>query len=90
MEEIRSAYYLRVMAQDRPGVLAQVAGALGRHQISIASVLQKERSGVAAVPIVMMTHEARERDMRRALEEIDRLGVVAGRTVMLRVEGRHS
>jgi homoserine dehydrogenase len=90
MEEIRSAYYLRVMAQDRPGVLAQVAGALGRHQISIASVLQKERSGVAAVPVVMMTHEARERDMRGALEEIDRLDVVAGRTVMLRVEGRHS
>ena len=90
MEEIRSAYYLRVMAQDRPGVLAQVAGALGRHQISIASVLQKERSGVAAVPVVMMTHEAHERDMRGALEEIDRLDVVAGRTVMLRVEGRHS
>lgn len=90
MEEIRSAYYLRVMAQDRPGVLAQVAGALGRHQISIASVLQKERSGVAAVPVVMMTHEARERDMRGALEEIDRLDVVAGRTVVLRVEGRHS
>ena len=90
MEEIRSAYYLRVMARDRPGVLAQVAGALGRHQISIASVLQKERSGVAAVPIVMMTHEARERDMLGALEEIDRLGVVAGRTVMLRVEGHHS
>jgi len=90
MEEIRSAYYLRVMAQDRPGVLAQVAGALGRHQISIASVLQKERSGVAAVPVVMMTHEAHERDMRGALEEIDRLDVVAGRTVMLRVEGRRS
>jgi homoserine dehydrogenase len=89
MEEIQSAYYLRVMVQDRPGVLAQVAGALGRHRISIASVIQKERSGVSAVPIVMMTHEARERDMRGAIEEIDRLGVVAGRTVMLRVEGHH-
>jgi homoserine dehydrogenase len=87
MEEIESAYYLRVMALDRPGVLSQVAGVLGRHQISIASVLQKERHEVAAVPIVMMTHEARERDMRRALEEIDRLPVVASRTVALRVEG---
>ncbi len=88
MEEIRSAYYLRVMAQDRPGVLSQVAGVLGRHEISIASVLQKERHHVAAVPVVMMTHEAQERNMRAALEEIDRLPVVAGRTVMLRVEAR--
>ncbi|MGH7264445.1 MAG: homoserine dehydrogenase [Candidatus Rokuibacteriota bacterium] len=86
MEEIRSAYYLRVTAQDRPGVLSQVAGVLGRHDISIASVIQKERRQAAAVPVVMMTHEARERDMRAALEAIDRLSVVAGPTVMLRVE----
>jgi homoserine dehydrogenase len=88
MEEIRSAYYLRVMVQDRPGVLSQVAGVLGRHEISIVSVLQKERHHVAAVPIVMMTHEATERNMRAALEELDRLPVVAERTVMLRVEPR--
>jgi homoserine dehydrogenase len=88
MEEIRSAYYLRVMVQDRPGVLSQVAGVLGRHDISIVSVLQKERHHVAAVPIVMMTHEATERNMRAALEELDRLPVVAERTVMLRVEPR--
>jgi homoserine dehydrogenase len=86
MEDNRSAYYLRVMALDRPGVLSQVAGALGRHEISILSVMQKERHDVAAVPIVMMTHEARERNMRAALEEIDRLDVVAGPTVVLRVE----
>jgi homoserine dehydrogenase len=91
MEAIRSAYYLRVMAHDRPGVLSQVAGVLGHHEISILSVLQKGRGtpsgdGPAAVPVVMMTHEARERDMRAALEEIDRLPVVAARTVVLRVE----
>ncbi len=86
MEEIRSAYYLRVMALDRPGVLSQVAGVLGRHDISILSVLQKERHHVAAVPVVMMTHEARERNLRAALEEIDRLPVVAAPTVALRVE----
>ncbi len=86
MDEIRSAYYLRVMAQDRPGVLSQVAGILGRHQISIASVIQKGRGHAAAVPVVMMSHEAVERDMRAALEEIDRLSVVAAPTVMLRVE----
>jgi homoserine dehydrogenase len=87
MEDIRSAYYLRVMALDRPGVLSQVAGALGRHEISIRSVLQKERHDVAAVPIVMMTHEARERNMRAALAAIDRLPDIATATTMIRVEG---
>jgi len=86
MDEIRSAYYLRVMALDRPGVLAQVAGILGRHDISLVSVLQKGRAQGEAVPVVMMTHEARERDMRAALAAIDRLPVVAARTTMIRVE----
>ncbi len=86
MEEIRSAYYLRVMAVDRPGVLSQVAGVLGQHDISIASVIQKGRAAAEAVPVVMMTHEARERDMRQALAAIDRLAVVAGPTGMIRVE----
>ena len=86
VDEIRSAYYLRVMAMDRPGVLAQVAGILGRHDISLVSVLQKERARNEAVPVVMMTHEARERDMRAALAAIDKLPVVAARTTMIRVE----
>ena len=86
MDDIRSAYYLRVMARDQPGVLAQVAGILGRHDISLVSVLQKERARTEAVPVVMMTHEARERDMRAALAAIDELPVVAGRTTMIRVE----
>jgi len=87
MEEIRSAYYLRVMAMDRPGVLSQVAGVLGRNEISIASVIQKGRAAAEAVPVVMMTHEARERDMRQALATINKLPVVAGPTMMIRVEG---
>ncbi len=86
MSEVRSAYYLRVMAQDRPGVLSQVAGVLGRHDISIASVIQKGRGAQAAVPVVMMTHEAVERDIRAALAEIDRLPVAGAPTVVLRVE----
>jgi homoserine dehydrogenase len=86
MDDIRSCYYLRVMAMDRPGVLAQVAGILGQHDISLVSVLQKERAHGEAVPVVMMTHEARERDMRASLQAIDRLPVVAARTTMIRVE----
>src|SRR5712692_6611655 len=86
MEDIRSAYYLRVTAMDKPGVLAQVAGILGTHDISLISVLQKGRARGEAVPVVMMTHEARERDMRAALAAIDKLPVVASRTTMIRVE----
>ncbi len=86
MDEIRSAYYLRVMAMDRPGVLAQVAGILGGNDISLVSVLQKGRARGGAVPVVMMTHEARERDMRAALSAIDALPVVQGPTAMIRVE----
>ncbi|PYO03375.1 MAG: homoserine dehydrogenase [Candidatus Rokuibacteriota bacterium] len=87
MDSIRSCYYLRVMAQDRPGVLSRVAGILGENNISIASVLQKERAAKEAVPVVMMTHEAQEKDMRAALAAIDRLRVVAMPTTMIRVEG---
>jgi homoserine dehydrogenase len=87
MDDIRCCYYLRVMAQDRPGVLSRIAGILGQNDISIASVLQKGRASAGAVPVVMMTHEARERDMRAALAAIDRLPDVPLPTTMLRVEG---
>ena len=87
MDDVRTCYYLRVMAQDRPGVLSRVTGVLGENDISIASMIQKGRGGREAVPIVMMTHEAREKDMRRALAAIDRLGDVASATTMIRVEG---
>jgi homoserine dehydrogenase len=78
---------MRVMAQDRPGVLSKVAGILGDNDISIANVIQKGRAAREAVPVVMMTHEARERDMRQALAAIDRLPDVAAPTTMIRVEG---
>jgi homoserine dehydrogenase len=87
MEAIRCRYYLRVTAQDRPGVLSKVAGILGENDISIANVIQKGRGVREAVPVVMLTHEACERDMRAALAKIDRLRDVAAATTMIRVEG---
>jgi len=85
MEATRSGYYFRVMAQDRPGVLSRVTGVLGEHGISIASMIQKGRA-TDAVPVVMMTHEATERDVRAALARIDRLPVVSAPTALIRVE----
>jgi homoserine dehydrogenase len=87
IDAIRCCYYLRVTAQDRPGVLSRVAGILGENDISIANVIQKGRGTREAVPVVMLTHEARERDMRAALAKIDRLRDVAAATMMIRVEG---
>ncbi len=59
-------------ALDQPGVLSQVSGILGKHNISIAAVIQKGREVAGTVPIVMITHEAREADARQAMAEIDR------------------
>jgi homoserine dehydrogenase len=87
MDTIRCCYYLRVMMQDRPGALSRVAGILGENDISIANVIQKGRGTREAVPVVIVTHEARERDMRAALAKIDRLRDVAAATTMIRVEG---
>ena len=86
MEEVSSAYYLYVSALDQPAVLAQVAGILGKHEISIASVIQKIRQHAKAVPVVMMTHEAPEGAMQKALQEIDALRVIVAPTRMIRVE----
>jgi homoserine dehydrogenase len=86
MEEVTSAYYLNVSALDQPAVLAQIAGILGKHEISIASVIQKVRQHAKAVPVVMMTHEAQEGSMQKALREINALRVVAAGTRMIRVE----
>ncbi|MEE9172387.1 MAG: homoserine dehydrogenase [candidate division NC10 bacterium] len=86
MAEIRTRYYLRVMAVDKPGVLSKVSGILGDHEISIASVIQKGRHTRESVPVVMMTHEAVEGPMRKALAEIDAVDAVTGKTVCIRVE----
>jgi len=69
-------------------VLARIAGILGRADISIASVIQKDRRAGTTVPVVLRTHRARERNLARALGEIGRLRVVRGRPVSIRIEDR--
>lgn len=79
--------YLRFLVDDRPGVLAEIAGILGRHDISIASVLQQETDVEdAPVTLIIMTHEAREGDMLAAIEKIDALSGTSGKTHRMRVE----
>lgn len=88
MEEISSLYYLRFMVVDRPGVLAQIAGELGRCGISISSVLQQGRREGQTVPVVIKTHMASERDVRNALAEINRKPFVSEPATLIRVEGK--
>jgi len=86
IEELDTQYYFRFSADDRPGVLSKISGILGKHDISIKSVHQKGRDVMGAVPIVMITHEARESSVKSALAEIDRLAVVRDKTVLIRIE----
>ena len=84
--DLMAKYYFRVSAHDRPGVLSKISGILGENDISIESVHQKGRDLVGAVPIVMITHEAREAAVYAALSRIDDLDVVKDKTVMIRIE----
>jgi homoserine dehydrogenase len=89
-DQVRSRYYLRFTIADRPGVIAAIAAVLGRHGISIASLIQHDpgddTSPDAPVPLVMMTHLAVEAHLLAALREIDRLEVVTPPSVRLGVE----
>ncbi|NPA31997.1 MAG: homoserine dehydrogenase [Aquificae bacterium] len=88
-----SRYYLRFSVPDKPGVLASVARVLAEHNISIASVLQKEMvckiagsENEPVVPLVILTHKAYEQDIQSALSRISELPVVVGKPVLIRVE----
>jgi len=87
--KVPGRFYLRFHVHDSPGVLAEIAGILGRRGISIASVIQHETEGETAgvVPLVIMTHTALERAMSDALRTIDQLAFVHGTSIRMRVRG---
>ncbi|MCL2458622.1 MAG: homoserine dehydrogenase [Desulfobulbus sp.] len=85
MDELCGPYYFRCTVLDQPGVLALIAGILAKHEISIESVIQKGRRDIGAVPLVVVTHSARESAIRAALDEIGRLDCVTGPVVKIRI-----
>ncbi len=93
IEAVRSRYYIRVMAEDRPGVLAQVATILGKHDISIRSVLQHETEGesdpAAGVPVVITTHYAMEGNLREALQQVGQLPTIKTDCVSIAIVEEH-
>lgn len=86
MGEIESKYYIRFSAVDRPGVLAKISGVLGSYNISIESMVQSARMAGEEVPIVIMTHEALESDVRKALDEIDTFDIIMRKSQLIRIE----
>jgi homoserine dehydrogenase len=87
MADVKTRYYLRLNIADRPGVLAQIARALGDHQISISSAIQKVADPAAeTAEVVIITHDAQEKNMKSALSEISHLPVVKEISNFIRVE----
>jgi len=90
MDELFTHYYLRLAALDKPGVLSIVSGVLGNHGISIKSVQQISRRKAGTVPIVMLTHHARELDIKNAMAEISALDVVEDDPMVIRIEDENN
>jgi homoserine dehydrogenase len=90
IEEIFTHYYIRFAAMDRPGVLSKISGILGKYGISIRSAYQKGRKTNGSVPLVMLTHSAKEASVAKALREITELDVVSDRPVLIRIEDQNT
>lgn len=86
MDDVVFEYYLRFMARDKPGVLGAIASVLGKRGISIESVIQKGRGEERTVPVIMRSHQSPERNLKRALSEIRKRGIVDEPPAFIRIE----
>ncbi len=87
MDQVETAYYLRLSAEDRPGVMADVTRILAEHQISIEAIIQKEPvAGETLLPVIMLTQKTLEREMNAAISEIENLTTISGNVTKIRVE----
>lgn len=86
MENIVTAYYLRLLAVDRPGVLARVATILAEQGVSIEALIQKEATEGELVPIIITTHRTREANMNEAIRQLEALADIAGPVTRIRIE----
>lgn len=87
IDEVETSFYLRMRAEDRPGVLAEVTKILGDRQISIEAFLQQEpKANEKQVTIIMLTHKVREGNMNEALKAIEQLDSICGEVTRIRME----
>jgi homoserine dehydrogenase len=86
-EQIKTAYYLRLNAEDKPGVLAEVARILADHQISIEALIQKEPlEGETSLSVIMLTQTTLEKEMNAAQTKIEALPTITGSISRIRLE----
>ncbi len=86
-EQIQTAYYLRLSAEDKPGVLANVTSILAKHNISIEAIIQKEPlAGESTLPVIMLTQKTLEKEMNAAIAEIEALSTITGSISRIRLE----
>ena len=82
INNLKSKYYLRLLTEDKPGVIHEISGILSKHNISIGSMIQKK--GQKGTPIYMMTHTAIENEMKAAVAKMNQLNCVKAKTVFIR------
>jgi homoserine dehydrogenase len=86
-EQFKTAYYLRLNAEDKPGALADVTRILADHRISIEAIIQKEPVGDAtAIPIILLTEITLEKEMNAVIAKIEALKTVTGKVNRIRLE----
>jgi homoserine dehydrogenase len=87
MDEVSTAYYLRIQVQDRPGVLADVTQIFADHNISIEAIIQKEPpENISSIPVIILTHIVSEQNMNQAIFEIEKLQAVTDKIMRIRLE----
>ncbi|MGB5534372.1 MAG: homoserine dehydrogenase, partial [Thiogranum sp.] len=87
MDDVKTAYYLRLCVLDRPGVMADITRILGDGAISIEALIQKEPpEGQTQVPVILLTREVREQQMNEAIQQIELLDSVQGKVTRIRME----
>jgi homoserine dehydrogenase len=87
IDEVETTFYLRMQVVDKPGVVARIASILAESQISIEAIQQKEpNEGDNTVPLVMLTQKVIEKQLDKAIAEIEQLDTVFGRVMRIRVE----
>ena len=87
ISEVETAYYLRMQASDKPGVLADVTRILGDHHISIEAIIQKEpEPEMQTASVIMLTHRVLEKNMNDAIAKIEKLDAIHGTVTRIRVE----
>ncbi|HPQ19721.1 MAG TPA: homoserine dehydrogenase [bacterium] len=85
-DEIESEYYFHFSVVDKPGVLAKITSVLGANNISISQVIQKQSDNNQYVPIIMLTHLAKEKNVNESIKIINKLDCVKKETIIYRVE----